>query len=118
MQFINDFTNRGGRVSTGSYSGFIFQTFCFGFIRELELLQEAGFTPLELLRSATIQGAELLDLSDETGSIEVGKAAELLVHAQKPLADFKLLYATGAMRLSHAANKEEWPRATDRTSVA
>ncbi|MEQ8816715.1 MAG: amidohydrolase family protein [Thalassobaculum sp.] len=110
MQFINEFKNRGGRVATGSDSGFIFQTFGFGFIRELELLQEAGFTPLEVLRSATIQGAELLDVADEVGSIEVGKAADLLVHDQNPLADFKLLYATGAMRLNQETNKVEWPR--------
>ncbi len=111
MQFINEFKNRGGRVATGSDSGFIFQTFGFGFIRELELLQEAGFTPLEVLRAATIQGAELLDLEDEVGSIEVGKAADLLVHDQNPLADFKLLYATGAMRLNQETNTVEWPRA-------
>jgi hypothetical protein len=115
MQFINEFKNRGGRVCTGSDSGFIFQTFGFGYIRELELLQEAGFTPLEVLRAATIQGAELLDIEEETGSIEVGKAADLLVHDQNPLADFKLLYATGAMRLNETANAVEWPRALRHT---
>lgn len=111
MQFINEFKNRGGRVCTGSDSGFIFQTFGFGYIRELELLQEAGFTPLEVLRAATIQGAELLDIDDEVGSIEVGKAADLLIHDQNPLADFKLLYGTGAMRLNQENNKVEWLRA-------
>src|SRR3546814_5790507 len=75
----------------------------------------AGCTPLGVLRSATIQGAGLLVLADDTGSIEVGKAADLLVHDQNPLADFKLLYATGAMRLNHEANKVEWPRALRHT---
>ncbi len=42
MQFINEYKNRGGRVCTGSDSGFIYQLFGFGYIRELELLQEAG----------------------------------------------------------------------------
>jgi len=111
MQFINEFKNRGGRVCTGSDSGFIFQTFGFGFIREFELLQEAGFTPLEVLRAATIQGAELLGLEDEIGSIEVGKAADLLVHDQNPLSDFKLLYGSGAMRLNDDTNAVEWHRA-------
>lgn len=111
MQFINEFKNRGGRVCTGSDSGFIFQTFGFGYIRELELLQEAGFTPLEVLRAATIQGAELLGLEQETGSIEIGKSADLLVHDENPLSDFKLLYATGAMRYDEGTKKTEWPRA-------
>ncbi len=58
--FINEYKNRGGRVCTGSDSGFIYPIFGFGYIRELELLQEAGFHPLEVMRAATSQGAALL----------------------------------------------------------
>ncbi|HWK44527.1 MAG TPA: amidohydrolase family protein [Stellaceae bacterium] len=111
MRFINDYKNRGGRVCTGSDSGFIFQIFGFGYIRELELLQEAGFHPLEVLRAATSQGADLLGLGDETGSVEVGKRADLLVLDHNPLADFKLLYGTGAMRLNDETRQVEWHRA-------
>ncbi len=111
MQFINEYKNKGGRVCAGSDSGFIYQIFGFGFIRELELLQEAGFHPLEVLRSATVQGADLLGIGDEVGSIEVGKRADLLVHDHNPLTDFKLLYGTGALRLNDATNKAEWHRA-------
>lgn len=50
MQFVNEYKNRGGRVTTGSDAGFIFKLFGFGYIRELELLQEAGFHPLRLCR--------------------------------------------------------------------
>ena len=53
MTFINEYKNRGGRVTTGSDNGFIYQTYGFGYIRELELLREAGFHPLEVIRSAT-----------------------------------------------------------------
>ncbi|HEX3581236.1 MAG TPA: amidohydrolase, partial [Thermoanaerobaculia bacterium] len=56
MQFINDYKNRGGHVTTGSDSGFIFKLYGFDYIRELELLQEAGFHPLEVIRSATMWG--------------------------------------------------------------
>ena len=45
---------------TGSDSGFIFKLYGFDYIRELELLQEAGFHPLEVIRSATLRGAEAL----------------------------------------------------------
>ncbi|MDQ8731508.1 amidohydrolase family protein [Bradyrhizobium sp. LHD-71] len=111
MQFINEYKNRGGRVCTGSDSGFIFQIFGFGYVRELELLQEAGFHPLEVLRAATSQGAELIGLSDEIGSIDVGKRADLLVLDHNPLDDFKLLYGTGALRLNDETRKPEWHRA-------
>jgi hypothetical protein len=110
MAFVNDFKNQGGRVCTGSDSGFGFQTYGFGFIRELELFQEAGFSPLEVLRAATLRGAELLGIADAAGSIEVGKRADLLVHDMTPLEDFKLLYATGAMRLNDADGSVDWSR--------
>ncbi|MFS8578410.1 MAG: hypothetical protein LOD88_00045 [Novibacillus thermophilus] len=48
-------------MTTGSSdSGFIYKVYGFGYIRELELLQEAGFHPLEVSQSATMYGAELL----------------------------------------------------------
>jgi imidazolonepropionase len=108
MQFVNEYKNLGGRVCAGSDSGFMFQVYGFGFVRELELLQEAGFTPLEVLRAATCHGAELLGIADETGSVEVGKRADLLVHDINPLTDFKLLYGTGALRLNDEIQAAEW----------
>ena len=61
MTFVNEYKNRGGRVTTGSDSGFIFQLYGFAYIREMELLREAGFHPLEIIRSATLNGAEALE---------------------------------------------------------
>lgn len=110
MQFVNEYKNLGGRVCAGSDSGFIYQIYGFGLIRELELLQEAGFHPLEVLRSATSQGAELLGIEDDTGSIDLGKRADLLVHDLNPLEDFKLMYGTGAIRLNDETGKAEWHR--------
>jgi imidazolonepropionase-like amidohydrolase len=92
MQFINEYKNLGGRVCAVSDSGFIFQIYGFGFVRELELLQEVGFHPLEVLRAASSQGAALLGIEDETGSVDVGKRADLLIHDKSPLEDFKLLF--------------------------
>ena len=111
MAFINAYKNRGGRVVAGSDSGFIFQTYGFGFVRELEMLQEAGFHPLEALRAATSQGAELLGLEGEIGIVDVGYCADLLIHDNNPLADFKTLYGTGAMRLDDADGTVGWTRA-------
>ncbi len=110
MHFLRDFKNRGGRVCAGSDSGFMYQVYGFGYVRELELLQEAGFNPLEVLRAATSQGAELLGIEDLTGSIEVGKRADILVHDSNPLDDFKLLYGTGALRLDEVKQQGRWER--------
>ena len=100
MTFVNEYKNRGGRVTAGSDSGFIFKLYGFGYIRELELLREAGFHPLEVLRSASLYGAEALGIDDELGSIEIGKKADLILMGENPLKNLKSLYGTGAIKLT------------------
>ncbi len=100
MTFINEYKNRGGRVTTGSDSGFIFQLYGFAYIRELELLREAGFHPLEVIRSATLKGAEALGMDDEIGSVAIGKLADFVVVDANPLKNLKVLYGTGAIKLT------------------
>ncbi|SOD96866.1 amidohydrolase family protein [Spirosoma fluviale] len=100
MAFINEYKNRGGRVTAGSDSGFIYQLYGFAYIRELELLREAGFHPLEVIRAATLKGAEALGMADQIGSVEVGKLADFVIVDQNPLANLKVLYGTGAISLN------------------
>ena len=100
MTFINEYKNRGGRVTAGSDNGFIYQLYGFGFIRELELLREAGFHPLEVIRSATLYAAQALGVEKELGSIEVGKLADLCVVDGNPLQNLQVLYGTGAIELN------------------
>ncbi|MBV1908293.1 MAG: amidohydrolase family protein [Kangiellaceae bacterium] len=99
MAFLDDYKNHGGRVTTGSDSGYIYKVYGFGYIRELELLQEAGFHPLEVIKSATINGAEALGMDDQIGSIAVGKLADLVIVKENPLRNFKTLYGTGHVKL-------------------
>jgi hypothetical protein len=100
MIFVNEYKNRGGRVTAGSDSGYIYKLYGFDYIRELELLLEAGFHPLEVIRAATLKGAEALGLDKEIGSVEPGKLADLVVVPENPLDDLKVLYGTGAIRVT------------------
>ncbi|MBI4538077.1 MAG: amidohydrolase [Gemmatimonadetes bacterium] len=104
MQFLNEYKNRGGRVTTGSDSGFIYKLYGFGYIRELELLQEAGFHPLEVIRSATFYSAETLyepkGRPTEFGIVRPGLLADLVVVDVNPLHDLKVLFGTGTTRLN------------------
>ena len=59
----------------------------FGDLRELELLVEAGFTPLEAIRIGTLNGATFLGLADRIGSIAPGKNADLLIVKGNPAAN-------------------------------
>jgi len=100
MTFINEYKNRGGRVTAGSDSGFIYQLYGFAYVRELELLREAGFHPLEVIRSATLNGAEALGWDDKIGSVQIGKLADFVIVEENPLMNLKVLYGTGAIKLT------------------
>ena len=100
MAFINEYKNRGGRVAIGSDSGYSFNLYGFSHIREMELFREAGFHPLEVIRSATLMGAQGLGMADRIGTVEVGKLADLVVVEENPLENLKVLYGTGALKLT------------------
>jgi imidazolonepropionase-like amidohydrolase len=59
----------------------------FGDQREIELLVEAGFTPAEAIRIATLNGATYLGLQDRIGSIAPGKDADLILIRGNPAAN-------------------------------
>ncbi len=101
MQFINEYKNKGGKVGIGSDTGYIYSLYGFGYIQELELMQEAGFHPLEVIRSATLINAEELKMEDQIGSLQVGKKADLAIVDENPLHNFKVLYGTGAVKLNY-----------------
>lgn len=100
MQFVNEYKNRDGRVTTGSDSGFIFQLYGFAYVREMELLREAGFHPLEVVRAATLNGADALGVEDKLGTVEPGKLADFVILEENPLENLKVLYGTGAIKLT------------------
>ena len=96
MDAVREFANKGGLVTTGDDAGYIFSMYGFGIARELELHQEAGFHPLEVIEHATWNGAKLLGLEDRLGKIREGFIADLLVVNGNPLENLKLLNPYGA----------------------
>lgn len=109
MQFIKDYNDAGGSVTTGSDSGFIYKLYGFDYIRELELLRETGMTPLEVIRSATMNGAKELykyaDTPPEFGILRAGLKADMIMVAANPIENLKVLYGTGAPKLDDATGK-------------
>ena len=59
----------------------------FGDQREIELLVEAGFSPVDAIRIATMNGATYLGLADRIGSIAAGKNADLFIVKGNPAAN-------------------------------
>jgi imidazolonepropionase-like amidohydrolase len=59
--------------------------------KEFPLMVKYGMTPAQALRSATVSGAELLDMKNEIGSVEPGKFADLVAVPRNPLSDIHVL---------------------------
>jgi imidazolonepropionase-like amidohydrolase len=111
MDLLNDYKNMGGRVTVSSDAGFIYNLFGFSTIEEMELLQEAGFHPLEVIRGATLHGAQALyepkGTPIELGAVRPGLLADLVIVPEDPIANLKVLYGTGAVRLNDATGRPE-----------
>jgi imidazolonepropionase-like amidohydrolase len=96
MRWVREYARRGGNVTVGSDAGFIYHLYGFGTVREMELHQEAGFHPLEVVRHATSNGAKALGLRT-TGVIRPGHDADLAIVDGNPLHNLKVLYGTGVL---------------------
>ena len=75
--------------------------------REMELMQHAGLTPLQVLRSATVNGAATMAQSD-LGTIAAGERADLVVLDTDPLADvWSLSHASLVLKDGHVFTPKE-----------
>ncbi|MEW6735639.1 MAG: amidohydrolase family protein, partial [Acidobacteriota bacterium] len=80
MQFELAFAKAGGLLLAGSDpTGRGGVVAGFANHRQVELLVEAGFTPVEAIRIATANGAQYLGLADRIGTVAIGKQADLVV---------------------------------------
>jgi len=91
LDWVKEFYERGGLLTAGSDAG------AWGgiaLIRELELLQEAGIHPIDILRIATTNANRVLGAADRCG-IRVGCVADLAVVNGNPIENLKVLYGRG-----------------------
>jgi hypothetical protein len=111
MQMLDDYKDIGGRVTVSSDAGFTYNLFGFSTIEEMELLEEAGFHPLEVIRGATMHGAETLMKSKgqpiEFGIVREGFLADLVLVDENPIEDLKVFYGTGVVRLNDETRVSE-----------
>ena len=97
MKAVRDFADMGGTVGAGDDAGFIYTLYGFTYLSELELLQEAGFHPLDVIQCATGNNAKLMGLENELGRVRAGYLADLILVDENPLANLKYLYPTGVL---------------------
>jgi imidazolonepropionase-like amidohydrolase len=87
MQNLKTLRDAGITIAMGTDAGNVGTLHGPSIHREMRIMQDAGLTPLEVLRSATAGGAQVLGLAAETGAIAEGRLADLVVLDADPLAD-------------------------------
>jgi imidazolonepropionase-like amidohydrolase len=76
---------------------------------EMGLLADAGLTPLEVLRAATLTPAEMVGMDAQIGTVEVGKRADLILVEGDPLTDVAALgHPVWVMRAGEARTPQGW----------
>lgn len=91
MKWVREFHRRGGILTAGSDDG---ETGGLSMIRELELMQEAGIHPIDVIRVATTNAYRVLGWERHCG-IRVGCVADLAVVNGNPIDNFKVMYGRG-----------------------
>jgi len=100
MRYLKVFADRGGIVTAGTDCGFMYTLYGFSIVRELELLQEAGFHPLDVVKIATTNATASMGLDHLAGGVQKGFTADIAIVDGNPLDNFKVMYGTGVRRYS------------------
>lgn len=102
LAFDRAFFEAGGLLAAGvDPTGNGGALFGYGDQRNYELLREGGFSPAEAVRVMTLNGARVLGMEDEVGSVESGKRADLVVLEGDPadpasgIRDVRLVFKEG-----------------------
>jgi imidazolonepropionase-like amidohydrolase len=91
VKFVGMAHQGGARIVVGSHTWVPYADMGYAYFREMELFQEAGMSPMEIIQAATIENARFLRIDERVGSIEKGKLADLIVVEGDPLSDIKVM---------------------------
>ncbi|MGH8863238.1 MAG: amidohydrolase family protein [Burkholderiales bacterium] len=87
MKNLRKVADAGITIVMGTDAGGIGTLHGPSILREMRLMQESGLTPLEILKSATTNGALALSHGDDLGAVVAGKLADLVILDANPLED-------------------------------
>jgi cytosine/adenosine deaminase-related metal-dependent hydrolase len=98
MKWLKEFFEMGGTIVLGEDTAFIYEIFGFAAIREMELHQEAGIHPIDVIKIATTNGARRCGLKGLEHGIRQRSKADIAIVDGNPLHNFKVMYGTGVNR--------------------
>jgi imidazolonepropionase-like amidohydrolase len=102
MKFVGRARDGGVRIVAGSHSYVPYASLGHAYHREMELLAEAGLTPMEVIVAATIENARFFRIDERLGSIEAGKLADLVLIEGDPLKDIRTMRQVKRVMLNGA----------------
>ncbi len=88
QEFLRRFVQAGGKIYSGTDAAAAL-TPGLSLHHEMELLVDAGLTPMQSIQSSTLWAAEIIGLQDKLGAIEPGKFADLVILSNNPLEDIR-----------------------------
>jgi hypothetical protein len=88
QEFLRRFVRAGGKIYSGTDTAAAL-TPGLSIHHEMELLVDAGLTPMQAIQSSTLWAAEIIGLQQQIGSVEPGKLADLLILQRDPLRDIR-----------------------------
>ncbi len=89
VKFVGKAKKGGVHIVVGSHTWVPYAEQGFAYFREMELLQQAGLTPMQIVQAATLENARFLRIDERLGSVEEGKVADLIMISGDPLSDIK-----------------------------
>ena len=97
FEILRDMWDRGVKFVTGMDSGMTNARFDdFAYIPQV-MVEEMDITPMEAIVCSTQTSAECLGIDDETGTLEVGKAADVVIVNGDPTTDIKALHSVNTI---------------------
>ncbi|HZI54027.1 MAG TPA: amidohydrolase family protein, partial [Chitinophagaceae bacterium] len=91
LKFTGQAKKGGVRIVVGSHSWAPYAETRFAYFREMELLQQAGLSMMEIIVAATMENARFFRIDERLGSIEKGKLADIIFLEGDPLKDIKAM---------------------------
>jgi imidazolonepropionase-like amidohydrolase len=91
LEFIGQAKKAGVKLVVGSHTYVAYAEYGYAYFREMELLHEAGLSPMEVLVAATMENARFFRVDERLGSIEKEKLADIIIVDGDPLKDIKVM---------------------------
>ena len=100
LEFVGMAYRAGVKIVTGSHTSGWYADYGLAYQREMELLVEAGMTPMDVIQSSTLLNAQYFGSENRMGTIEKGKLADIILVDGNPLDDISDMYKISDVMLN------------------